>query len=97
MNLKEKIAFEKEQYFDYLLLNSKAALIDRANEIAVKKALYEKLYAEADRLPEKLAQKIELTDDVVEYIYLKKKENIELTNGSITSFTWARIMNELTF
>lgn len=97
MNLKEKIAFEKEQYFDYLLLNSKAALIDRANEIAVKKALYEKLYAEAARFPEKLAQKMELTDDVVEYIYLKKKENIELTNGNITNFTWARIMNELTF
>lgn len=93
--LQEKIDFEREEFFSYLMLNSRSALIDKAWEISVKQALYEKIISDFDKLPEKLKEKMLLSDDVVDFIYLKEKDNIEIVGGKLTSLSWTKIINTI--
>ena len=74
MTLKEKLDFEKDSFFSYLLLNSRADLISKAYEITLKTAIYNRLYDQLPKLTAKQSDRLLLTDHIVDYIYLKKKE-----------------------
>lgn len=97
MTVKEKIDFEKEQFLSYLLLNSRADLISKSYEIVLKTAIYDRLYEMLPKLSERQANKILLTDNIVDFIYLKKKDDLELQKGQITSYSWNRVMKDLIF
>lgn len=50
----DKVSDEHEQYLDYLLLNSRASLIDRSAEIYIKNAITNKLISEAKKTIQRL-------------------------------------------
>lgn len=97
LTLKKKLDFEKDSFFSYLLLNSRADLISKAYEITLKTAIYNRLYDQLPKLTAKQSDRLLLTDHIVDYIYLKKKNDLELQKGEITSYSWNRVMKDLLF
>ena len=61
---------------------------------AFKLTLKEKLDFEKDSF---FSDRLLLTDHIVDYIYLKKKDDLELQKGEITSYSWNRVMKDLLF
>ena len=91
LDFKEKIEMEKDMYISYLLLNSRAALVEKAPEITVKCAIYDRLLSDITKLPDRFVKEMELVDGVADYLYLKYKGSIEIINGKITSLSWTKI------
>ena len=72
-------------------------MISKSYEITLKTAIYNRLYDQLPKLTAKQSDRLLLTDHIVDYIYLKKKNDLELQKGEITSYSWNRVMKDLLF
>lgn len=95
----DKVSDEHEQYLDYLLLNSRASLIDRSAEIYIKNAITKKLISEAKKdhstIDNRMCEKMMLTDSVIDCIYLKAGKKLVLAADGITDASWQEMLGSL--
>lgn len=95
----DKVSDEHEQYLDYLLLNSRASLIDRSAEIYIKNAITNKLISEAKKdhstIDNRMCEKMMLTDSIVDCIYLMAGKKVVLAADGITDASWQEMLVSL--
>ena len=95
----DKVSDEHEQYLDYLLLNSRASLIDRSAEIYIKNAITNKLISEAKKdhstIDNRMCEKMMLTDSIVDCIYLMAGKKVVLEADGITDASWQEMLVSL--
>lgn len=91
-----KVSDEHEQFLDYLLLNSRAGLINRSKEIYIKNAITNKLIAEAKKdqstITKRMCEKMMLTDSIIDCIYLKVGEQAVVDCDGITDASWKKML-----
>ena len=95
----DKVSDEHEQYLDYLLLNSRASLIDRSAEIYIKNAITNKLISEAKKdhstIDNRMCEKMMLTDSIVDCIYLMAGKKVVLAADGMTDASWQEMLVSL--
>ena len=95
----DKVSDEHDQYLDYLLLNSRASLIDRSAEFYIKNAITKKLISAANNdhssIDNRMCEKMMLTDSDIVCIYLKAGKKLVLAADGITDASWQEMLGSL--
>lgn len=98
-NLIDKIDYEYDRYYDYLVLISRPDFVSRAYEIVVKKAIHDKIAEDygKNRLKQETILFMMNTEDLIDFIYMKLSRFLEFRNGEITDASWRFGLSKLKF